>query len=50
MHQIWGDAPPDSDALKSHIYSLRTTLDKPFQASILKTITNVGYKLDIPGV
>ena len=50
MHQIWGDAPPDSDALKSHIYSLRNSLDKPFGLSILKTITNVGYKLDIPGV
>ncbi|MEQ9393676.1 response regulator transcription factor [Haliea sp.] len=49
MHQIWGDAPPDSDALKSHIYSLRNTLDKPFESSILMTITNVGYKLDIPG-
>lgn len=48
MHRIWGDAPPDSDALKSHIYSLRHALDKPFESGILKTITNVGYKLDIP--
>tara|TARA_R110001599_G_C12269168_1_gene661185 strand:- start:2923 stop:3087 length:165 start_codon:yes stop_codon:yes gene_type:complete len=24
--------------------------DKPFKSSILKTITDVGYKLDIPGV
>ncbi len=48
MHRIWGDAPPDSDALKSHIYSLRHAMDKPFESGILKTITNVGYKLDIP--
>lgn len=46
MHRIWGDSPPDSDALKSHIYSLRAALDKPFAYPMLKTITNVGYKLD----
>ncbi|MFT4768278.1 MAG: DNA-binding response OmpR family regulator [Glaciecola sp.] len=47
LHQIWGDALPDSDALKSHIYSLRNELDKPFASPMLKTITNVGYKLDV---
>ncbi|WP_439105794.1 response regulator transcription factor [Congregibacter sp.] len=50
LHQIWGDTPPDSDALKSHIYSLRSELDKPFEAPMLKTITNVGYKLDLANV
>ncbi|MBV1910465.1 MAG: response regulator transcription factor [Kangiellaceae bacterium] len=45
IHQVWGDAPPDSDALRSHIYSLRTALDKPYSYSMLQTITNVGYKL-----
>jgi DNA-binding response OmpR family regulator len=45
MHKIWGDEPPESDALKSHIYSLRTALDKPFEQAMLVTITNVGYKL-----
>lgn len=47
LHQVWGDAPPDSDALKSHIYSLRNQLDKPFASPMLKTITNVGYKLEV---
>lgn len=45
LHRIWGDDPPDSDALKSHIYSLRGVLDKPFPSAMLKTITNVGYRL-----
>lgn len=48
MHQLWGDSPPDSDALKSHIYSLRVVLDKPFDDRMLTTITNVGYKLRVP--
>jgi DNA-binding response OmpR family regulator len=47
IHQVWRDDPPDSDALKSHIYSLRHTLDKPFEDPMLTTITNVGYKLDV---
>ena len=47
QHKIWGDEPPDSDALKSHIYSLRNVLDKPFEQPILSTITNVGYKLSV---
>ncbi|WP_246075862.1 response regulator transcription factor [Aliikangiella marina] len=45
LHTVWGDELPDSDALKSHIYSLRNVLDKPFEKPMLKTITNVGYQL-----
>lgn len=48
-HQIWGDDPPETDALKSHIYSLRQALDKPFPSPMLKTITNLGYLLEVPG-
>ncbi|SEA41267.1 response regulator transcription factor [Microbulbifer marinus] len=49
LHQIWGDNPPETDALKSHIYSLRQALDKHFSAPMLKTITNLGYRLEVPG-
>ncbi len=45
IHQLWGDDPPDSDALRSHIYSLRGALDKPFNSAMLKTLPNVGYRL-----
>lgn len=45
IHKIWGDEPPDSDALRSHIYSLRAALDKPFSTPMLKTLTNIGYQL-----
>ncbi len=46
MHEIWGDSPPDTNALKSHIYNLRTAIDKPFSNKVVKTIVSVGYKLD----
>ena len=45
IHRLWGDEPPDSDALRSHIYSLRAALDKPFDTPMLKTLPNVGYRL-----
>jgi DNA-binding response OmpR family regulator len=47
IHEIWGDMPPETNALKSHIYNLRSAIDKPFDNHIIKTIVNVGYKLDI---
>jgi len=48
IHSIWGDQPPETDALRTHIYSLRNVLDKPFNQSMLTTITNIGYKLEFP--
>lgn len=46
-HQLWGDEPPDSDALKSHIYALRQALDRPFDTALLHTVMNVGYRLEL---
>lgn len=47
IHRIWGDEPPETDALKSHIYQLRNILDKDFDYPMLKTVTNLGYRLDL---
>jgi len=47
QHKIWADNPPESDALKSHIYALRQVLDKPFSYPMLKTISNLGYRLEV---
>ena len=47
-HQLWGDDLPESDALKSHVYALRRALDKPFDYPMLKTVMNLGYKLELP--
>jgi len=47
-HALWGDMPPGSDALRSHIYALRTAIDKPFKIPLLETVHGVGYRLVDP--
>lgn len=42
---IWQDSPPDSDALKSHLYQLRKVVNKPFSTPLLHTLRNVGVAL-----
>lgn len=44
--ELWGDDLPDSDALRSHMYTLRKRVDKPFPSPLIHTIKGVGYKLD----
>ncbi len=44
-HALWGDMPPGSDALRSHIYTLRRAIDKPFDKPLLETVHGVGYRL-----
>ncbi len=46
IHKIWGDEPTESDALRSHIYQVRSILDKPFATKLLKTVHGVGFALD----
>ncbi|NMF91489.1 response regulator transcription factor [Aromatoleum petrolei] len=42
---LWGDSPPDSDSLRSHIHTLRQQIDKPFGTPLLHTVHGVGYRL-----
>lgn len=42
---IWGDEPPDSDALRTHLHQLRQIIDKPFARPLLHTIRGFGYRL-----
>jgi len=42
---LWGDEPPESDPLRSHMYELRRELDKPFAYPILKTMRGIGFAL-----
>jgi len=44
-HALWGDMPPGSDALRSHIYALRRAIDRPFKTPMLQTVHGVGYQL-----
>ena len=41
----WGDEPPEGDALRSHIYSLRRALDEGFEHKMLATVHRHGYRL-----
>lgn len=43
--KLWGEDPPDSDSLRSHVHLLRNVLDKPFEQPMLETIHGVGFKL-----
>lgn len=45
---IWGDLPPDSDALRSHMYNLRKAIDRPFSNSLLHTVQSQGYRIYDP--
>ena len=45
---IWGDLPPDSDALRSHLYNLRKLVDRPFSKTLLHTIPGQGYRIYDP--
>lgn len=44
---VWGDMPPDKDILRTHIYSLRNIIDKPYAQKLLHTVHGVGYRLAI---
>jgi DNA-binding response OmpR family regulator len=46
--QVWGDNPPDSDALRTHIHALRQTLDKGAPYPMLRTIAGIGFQLVTP--
>ena len=43
---LWADEPPESDALRSHLYTLRQALG-PAQ-HLIKTVHSVGLRLDVP--
>jgi DNA-binding response OmpR family regulator len=43
--RLWGDEPPDSDSLRSHMHLLRQALDKPFELPMLETVHGVGFRL-----
>ena len=47
--ELWGEDPPDSDALRSHLYNLRRAVDKPFGAPMIHTVTGSGYCVRAPG-
>ncbi len=45
LDYVWGDNPTESDALRSHIYALRKTLNLNYVSLKLCTIKGLGYQL-----
>ena len=45
---VWGDNPPDSDALRVHMHTLRSAIDGDGAIPLLHTIRGVGYQLKVP--
>lgn len=43
--EIWGDEPPDSVTLRSHIHNLRKSVDRGFDEPLIHTIRGVGYRV-----
>lgn len=46
---LWGDAPPDGDLLRSHVYELRRAIDGAFEQKMIITVARVGYRIVQPG-
>ncbi|MDR7336002.1 response regulator transcription factor [Roseateles asaccharophilus] len=46
QQQLWVDEPPESDALRSHLYTLRQALGA--HQALVKTVHGVGLRLDVP--
>lgn len=44
--KIWGDDSPETDVLRSHIYTLRSVVDKPFDTALIKTVHGIGFKIN----
>jgi len=47
-YEIWGDEIPDSDVLRTHIYRLRSLVDKSFDKQYIETIHSKGFRLKEP--
>lgn len=47
-NELWGDMLPDSDTLRSHMYNLRKSIDRPFESKLLHTVQGMGFKLAHP--
>jgi DNA-binding response OmpR family regulator len=43
--RLWGEDPPDSDSLRSHMHLLRQVVDKPFEWPMIETVHGHGFRL-----
>lgn len=43
--EVWGDSPPDSDALRAHLHALRSAVDRDQGQPLLHTVRGFGYRI-----
>lgn len=46
--KVWGEDTPNSDALRTHLHSVRAQVDKPFAVPVIVTIAGIGYQIIDP--
>ena len=46
--KVWGQDVTSSDALRTHLHSVRAQVDKPFAKPMIITIAGVGYQIVDP--
>lgn len=47
LEHVWGlDFAPDENVVEVYIRYLRKKIDEPFSTALIKTVRNVGYKID----
>jgi len=42
---VWGDTPPDSDALRAHMHTLRSAVDGTGETALIHTLRGIGYRI-----
>jgi len=47
-HAVWGNDPPDSDALRAHMHALRSAVDRDSSVPLVYTLRGIGYQLAGP--
>lgn len=45
LKTLWGDEPPESNSLKTHMYELRKATQQVADQPLVLTVSNIGYKL-----
>ncbi len=45
LHAVWGADAGDVAALHTHIYDLRSLIDRPFGFSMIQSVRGLGYRL-----
>lgn len=45
---LWGEAPPEGGALRTHMHDLRRQIDKNFTRTLIQTVHGIGWRLHTP--